>query len=76
MNRGLRVAVVILALAGSLALLPYLGLPYHPLRVTALRLNLYDTPTPTPTTAPTPTPTSTPEPVLEAFHVYLPVIQR
>lgn len=58
MNRPFQVVIVVVILAISLALLPYLGLPYRPLSVAALRLNLYETPTPTPTPTPTVLPPS------------------
>lgn len=44
LKRLVRAVVIVAALAGSLALLPMLGLPYQPLEATAARLNtvLYD----------------------------------
>lgn len=58
MIRWLRPFALTLILAVSLALLPYLGLPYRPLEVTASQLNQYGTPTHTPTNTPLP-PTAT-----------------
>lgn len=37
-RRFSRAILIVLALAGSLSVLPYVGLPYQPLEVTAMRL--------------------------------------
>ena len=62
MARLLRAVIIVLALSLSVALLPYAGLPYRPISVTALRLGrLAYLPTHTPTrTKVPPTRTSTP----------------
>lgn len=44
MKHMLRVIVIVGIFALSLALLPYLGLPYRPLEVTASQLNQYGPP--------------------------------
>lgn len=89
MTRIRRMVLLIFVFGSSLAALPYIGLPYEPLRDTALTLNSYHTPTPTSTSTltptPTPTPTLTPTPTStptatmtpeEEFENYLPNILR